>query len=247
MKPPQLSDEAIRSYMDFGSIMQQRKKILDRRSVLRWTAGVGATVVLVALISWPLLNGDQKQKPQLPQTSSIPLPLGDSTKVHSGNDNSHHKPIDQVIIPEQEDNYHRTEADKKSKPAETESSGIENQKEKIEPAADPDRAKVADVYVQAEPVEGYEALYRYINENLHYPPEALSDSVQGAVMVTFVITPEGKADQITLENNLGPAFASEVTNLIQNMPAWKPATLNGTPVPSRITLPLTFHVQRITK
>jgi TonB family protein len=102
-------------------------------------------------------------------------------------------------------------------------------------------------YMQAEPLLGYPDLYEYFNANLVYPPEALKDSIQGVQTVSFVINAEGKPEQIEVVKSLGEPFEKEVKRLIENMPEWKPATLNGKPVSSKISLPLTFQIQKIKK
>ena len=102
-----------------------------------------------------------------------------------------------------------------------------------------------DVYVQAEPVQGYALLYAYFNDHLVYPPSAVKDSVQGVETISFVVNAEGKAEKVEVKQSLGEAFDKEARRLVAGMPAWKPATLNGRPVPSSIALPITFQIQRI--
>jgi TonB family protein len=104
-----------------------------------------------------------------------------------------------------------------------------------------------DLYVQAEPIEGYTKLYDYFAENLIYPAEALSDSIQGVQTISFIVSANGKPENITISNSLGLPFETEARRLIGNMPLWKPATLNGKPVPSKVAVPLTFQIKKISK
>jgi TonB family protein len=104
-----------------------------------------------------------------------------------------------------------------------------------------------DVYLQAEPLEGYTHLYAYFNENLLYPPQAVKDSVEGIETVSFTIDQQGMPTLITITQSLGPLFDQEAIRLIRQMPAWKPATLNGHPVASQLSVPLTFELKRIIK
>jgi protein TonB len=101
-----------------------------------------------------------------------------------------------------------------------------------------------DIYVQAEPVDGYQQLYEYFNRHLTYPPAAIKDSVEGVQTVSFQINVEGKPEMIQVKQSLGVPFEIEAARLIENMPAWKPATLNGKPVASQVSLPLTFQLRR---
>jgi TonB family protein len=102
----------------------------------------------------------------------------------------------------------------------------------------------ADVYTEAEPLSGYPDLYAYFQKELKYPVEALKDSIEGIVSVSFVINRNGKPEQIKILHSLGAAFDSEAIRVISAMPEWKPASLNGKPMPARISMPLTFQVEQ---
>jgi hypothetical protein len=52
-------------------------------------------------------------------------------------------------------------------------------------------------------------------------------------------------EQIEVEQSLGEEFEKESVRLIENMPEWKPAKLDGNPVRSRISIPLTFQIQKM--
>jgi len=96
----------------------------------------------------------------------------------------------------------------------------------------------------AEPIIGYPKLYTYFDEELKYPENLQSDSINGVITASFVINTEGNPEQITIINSLGPAFDEEVKRLIVGMPKWKPATLNGKPVTSKVSIPFTFTISR---
>jgi TonB family protein len=102
-------------------------------------------------------------------------------------------------------------------------------------------------YVPAEPREGFPALYDYFNQELKYPAEAIPDSVHGVVTVRFMVTAAGQANQFTILNSLNPACDKEALRVMGKMPSWKPATLDGKAVDSKITVPLTFSLKIIRK
>src|SRR5690606_13919264 len=52
------------------------------------------------------------------------------------------------------------------------------------------------IYHQASPVDGYGSLYTYFNTALQYPPEAIADSVQGVVTISFIINKSGEPEKI---------------------------------------------------
>ncbi|HWA33688.1 MAG TPA: energy transducer TonB [Cyclobacteriaceae bacterium] len=97
-------------------------------------------------------------------------------------------------------------------------------------------------YVGAAPKAGYRHLYDYFSAELKYPMEAVKDSVQGTALISFTIDELGKVAKVTVENSLGRLFDEECLRLIAQMPEWKPAQLNGAPIPARISLPLTFRI-----
>lgn len=99
------------------------------------------------------------------------------------------------------------------------------------------------VYVKAEPVNGYEALYAYFSKELIYPEAAVKDSIEGVLTVKFLINKEGRPEKIETSGTLGVLFDKEAVRLIQNMPLWKPATVNGQPITSKLSIPLTFQLR----
>jgi hypothetical protein len=75
----------------------------------------------------------------------------------------------------------------------------------------------------ARPVAGYSAFGHYIEQNIRYPAE---DSVIGraAVVLQFTVTSEGKITGIRPLRSPGERFAEEAIRLINEGPAWVPAT-----------------------
>jgi protein TonB len=82
-------------------------------------------------------------------------------------------------------------------------------------------------------------------DTLQYPEEGLKDSIQGVVTVSFIINEIGSPEKIQIENSLGEAFDRETIKMIEQMPRWNPATVNGKPIASRLAIPLTFQIKKI--
>ena len=121
---------------------------------------------------------------------------------------------------------------------------------KIEPPKPSARAKtppdsIASAYSSAEPIDGFPSLYEYFNKELNYPQEAIKDSTQGVITVNFIINKHGQPKEVKIINSLGSPFDKEAVRLIENMPPWKPALLNGNPVDSKISIPLTFQIKTV--
>lgn len=233
---PELPDEEIRSYMDFDRLVADKQlatRLNKKYAVVKWSL---AAITLLVMVGAGLyfFRGEQKPDVVSPQET---LPAAEPAETPTKTDPkvSEEKleatvPLRKEEGPEQAEETKQVRVKKKDpKPA---SSAISS-------------TKVEDVYVQAEPVQGYALLYAYFNDHLVYPPSAVRDSVQGVETISFVINAEGKAEKVEVKQSLGEAFDKEARRLVAGMPAWKPATLNGRPVPSSIALPITFQIQRI--
>jgi TonB family protein len=109
------------------------------------------------------------------------------------------------------------------------------------PATTASSAVTYVVYREAQPVEGFSHLYKYFSTELKYPEEAIRDSIQGLVTVTFMIDSQGRPGKISILNSLGPLFDAEAIRLVNNMPAWRPATIDGKPIAAKFSLPLNFQ------
>ncbi len=239
-RQPQVSDEEVKGYMDFDNLLHQHKKIVHRRNLM-FRSGAIVLVLATLVTVYITYSGkppearDQQAPTQTLEHDSLASRHAHVTDtastrepVVSQTDVSRNKTQDVSGITRE----HREPKDEEV-PVETPSSPQR-----------PEEVKPENAYVQAEPLDGYEKLFEYFRSNLQYPQEALADSVEGVVTVSFVITTEGKADNITIRNSLGDAFDREATTLISRMPPWKPATLNGKAVPSKVSLPLNFELKK---
>lgn len=225
----QPSDEEIQSYMNFDRLLNSRKVALRTTRpmlVLKWSIPI---LTVATLTTWFLLEGENSPAKKQPASSSYvqqtpPAVTGDSSNYER----------QQASTPVEDENKEAADA-KISKPN-SETPVIKQ---------GPKSPSTESEYVQAEPAKGYSDLYNFFNANLKYPDEALNDSTEGVQTISFVINTEGKPEQVQVVNSLGAPFDRESRRLIENMPAWKPATLNGKPVESKISIPITFQIQKI--
>jgi len=228
-KRPQLSDEEIRSYMDFDRLMADKKMVANKPKYhyLKW---IVPAIAVTGVITWLIFNyADENAKQSQDvtgkkETNVVVNPADPLSKTTAA------PPV--------------TEAPKAVESTATKSAPAGPQEEVQQ---SPENTPAEDIYVQAEPVQGYSSLYAYFNSNLVYPAEALKDSIQGVETVSFVINTEGRPEKITIKQSLGDLFEKEARRLIENMPLWNPATLNGKPVPSQMSVPLTFQIQKVNR
>jgi TonB family protein len=226
---PQLSDEEIRSYMDFDRLLAD-KKLADGKSRYHYLKWVAPAIVLTALVGWLFFNYPPETVEQSKNVivGDVETETATSSEPAPSNEKA-------VASPQKEEPKNVEKSNVESSPA--------NRHENIPQGSE--EKTTADIYVQAEPVKGYSDLYAYFNSNLVYPSDALKDSIQGVETVSFVVNTEGKPENITIKQSLGEPFEKEARRLIENMPLWKPATLNGKPVSSQMSIPLTFQIQKV--
>lgn len=224
------SDGEIQSYMDFEHLLASVKRTAQPShtvTILKWSVPV---LFVTGLITWFfLLNG--RETPAFRQSTNIEKQDSASTLNLTPAVIS----IDTAASLSEEISDEAME--NKLQPQVVELEKVEEEKsvEEVRESA----------YIQAEPVGGYAELYSYFNSKLLYPEEAMKDSVQGIQTISFVINAAGKPEKIEVVQSLGEPFEKESRRLIENMPEWKPATLNGKPVASKITIPLTFQIKKI--
>lgn len=87
---------------------------------------------------------------------------------------------------------------------------------------------------------GEAAMTEYITTNLKYPTPAADNGIEGVVEVRFTVKPDGTIGTIKIVRMVDPDLEQEAIRLVKNMPAWTPATENGTPVASEQTVKIPF-------
>lgn len=87
---------------------------------------------------------------------------------------------------------------------------------------------------------GESELYKYLENNIKYPPVARDAGISGSVYVKFVVNEDGKISGITILRGIGGGCDEEVIRIIKSMPPWKPGKQNGIPVPVYFNLPIKF-------
>ncbi|MCU0459174.1 MAG: energy transducer TonB [Bacteroidales bacterium] len=90
---------------------------------------------------------------------------------------------------------------------------------------------------------GEQEMFRYIFENLNYPPEARDQGIQGMVLVRFVVTTEGKIDKVSVARSVHPLLDAEAVRVVSMMPDWSPGLKGGTPVNVWFFMPVTFRIR----
>jgi hypothetical protein len=105
----------------------------------------------------------------------------------------------------------------------------------------------------AEPLYGYDSLYKFIQENLRLPEVVeLSKKqkkfnnnakpISAQVFVEFVIEIDGSISNVRVLVGANPTYDEEAIRVIKMLPNWKPAKHNGKLVRSFYSLPVRFMI-----
>ena len=257
------SDDEIRSYMNFDKLIEGARRKTEKQWLRRiWIA----LPIGLALLSLWLVMDNMQQVKQAPEKTNSESPeasaLDDDSRARM---QRNEKGVEKKVTDSKKApaSNQQTEADQ-AKERRTSADKISASKSDIEedysnaealqkeapldaPLLNQTVVVAKDTYIQAEPRSGYRHLYKYFEEHLLYPPEAIRDSVEGIETVSFTIDENGRATNIAITQSLGRYFDQEAIRLISGMPAWQPATLNGRPVASQLSVPITFQLRRIKK
>ena len=98
-------------------------------------------------------------------------------------------------------------------------------------------------YVEAMPTMGHSEFKKYLEEELFYPEEAISEGVEGRVVLQLVISRTGNVSDIEVKRGLGYGCDEEAIRLIKEGPRWSPATQDGINVESKVRVRIKFELK----
>ncbi len=94
--------------------------------------------------------------------------------------------------------------------------------------------------VEAEFPGGAAALQRWIATNVEYPMEAIEMNETGRVYLSFIIEQDGSVSNVSVVKSASKILDEEAIRLLENMPNWAPAELDGEKVRTRCQIPINF-------
>lgn len=105
---------------------------------------------------------------------------------------------------------------------------------------------MAQDFTPPEPYGGKDAVNWLLEQELHFPPEALAAGLNGEVGVSFKILPDGSVKNMRVSLPLEPACDAEAMR-VAKMIRWKPASANGTSFEKDHSLSIPFNAKKYTK
>lgn len=90
---------------------------------------------------------------------------------------------------------------------------------------------------------GEKAFDKYLIDNLQYPERAWEEGRSRTVYPTLFLDEQG--NPVNVEFRYEPTvygFQDEARRILMNSPRWNPAKVNGQPVKSKVTIPISFNI-----
>ncbi len=89
---------------------------------------------------------------------------------------------------------------------------------------------------------GIKEFAAWAQANVKYPSIAQQNKIQGTVYVAFLVTKEGKVEDVEISRKVYPALDEEVLRVIKSSPDWTPGLQRGNPVHVAFNIPIKFIV-----
>ncbi|MFK8161889.1 MAG: TonB family protein [Lewinella sp.] len=83
----------------------------------------------------------------------------------------------------------------------------------------------------------------FLYENILYPKAARNNGIEGMVVVSFVVTPEGEVRDPRIVREIGGGCGIEVQRLANLMPNWIPGVVDGKFVATQFNMPVKFKLE----
>lgn len=90
---------------------------------------------------------------------------------------------------------------------------------------------------------GIPELMKFISENISYPEDAITNNIQGRVILRFVVNTDGSVDRIQILRGIDTSLDNEAVRVVSTLPKFKPGKQQGVPVPVWFSLPVLFRLQ----
>lgn len=242
-KGTEIGSESINGLMDFGQVMDKAAGLGMGTAPLAKGA-LGAKTVSLSKILWVLA---------VPFTVSVYFAVteltADPVEVEAESPiemETIQSPI-QVVMPDSVQTVLVAEeqeaVDEEAAPAEVKE--VEAVPAPVAEPTEPEEILIKeDIMIKAEPVDGFPAFYELIDRELTYPEAARISNIEGFVRVYFVVDKDGKAGKFRVVRSLGDEFDKEALRVMSKIQDWVPATHNGQPVSSHMSIKLRFELEK---
>jgi TonB family protein len=84
---------------------------------------------------------------------------------------------------------------------------------------------------------------QHLMRNLKYPEVGKENEIQGKVVLRFIITEDGRMENITVFKSVHPSLDKEAIRVVSMLDKWIPGSLNGKPTRCYFDLPISFRLE----
>lgn len=89
---------------------------------------------------------------------------------------------------------------------------------------------------------GMNAFYKYLSDNINYPPGAREAGIEGPVYMEFIVWEDGSIRMSNVKRGIGAGCDEEALRVIKNMPNWNPGKQRSKAVNVRMNIPIVFKL-----
>ena len=89
---------------------------------------------------------------------------------------------------------------------------------------------------------GLQALLDYLHDNIKYPESCRRDSIQGRVIISFVVEKDGSISGVKITKSLSPECDKEALRVLNMMPHWQPGVYHDQPCRTKVCIPIVFKL-----
>ena len=104
--------------------------------------------------------------------------------------------------------------------------------------------KAFDASICADPQfpGGQDAMIRFIQKNLVYPPVSIDSDERGKVFIKFTVEVNGNINDVDIVRSVTEDLDDETIRIIKAMPKWTPGTDHNRVKPTLFVLPISFRL-----
>jgi TonB family protein len=90
---------------------------------------------------------------------------------------------------------------------------------------------------------GERARIKFLQSNIKYPHDAISNHIDGKIIISFIVEKDGSLSSIKALNSIGSGCEDEAIRVTKLMPKWNPGKQSGNPVRVYFNMPITFSLK----
>jgi protein TonB len=82
----------------------------------------------------------------------------------------------------------------------------------------------------------------WVNARLVYPESAIDNNIEGCVVVSFKVLPNGYITNVKVVKGIDTELDREAIRVVSSSPKWKPSRVNGVATETSYTIPINFKL-----